>query len=250
MRHLGASGAALVLAVLLVVGLAPADENAALDECTAYLAKAKQTLGAMSSYQGTIAFRERIKGKLREVENVEFLIVEKPERFLLKWNKGLYEGLIVSRVAERDGDRHLRGRGHGFRGLPGFQHLAFDSAMIKNFYPHHFELDQYTLGALLRRITRIFNRARELGKITVADKGIAPDAQSGVKLRTFDAKLSPNAADGLEFSRAVIGFEPQTALPRAIQVYDFDGNLFADHHVLTFKANVPVNDEMFNYKQL
>ncbi|MDP8223400.1 MAG: DUF1571 domain-containing protein [Candidatus Lernaella stagnicola] len=237
----------LLIGLLIFAASATADEDP-LTTFKTVLAKAEQSYARVKHFEGEIEAQERVKGKLNEKEFIHFLIVKESKSFAYQWHKGgRYNGLVASHIAERDGEDKFRAIGTGKLKLIGVQHLGYYSYIVDKFYPHHFRIHEYGIGFLLGRMIRVHKRAEALAKLSVTDRGVVT-RPSGAQVHLFETRLSPNAADGLEYSRTILGFSPEHDLPLLTELYDFEGRLHSRYEITELTLNGPYDQSAFDLK--
>jgi hypothetical protein len=130
---------------------------------------------------------------------------------------------------------------------------AFDSLLIKKFYPHQYVIKNYHLGFLLSRLQARHLRATELNAIKVTIGGPPNAAIPGRRLRVFTCEFAPNfpvdPTDGVRYRRTIIGFDEQTSLPLFIETYDGNGQFYARYKYMKFTANPNIPDSLFELRR-
>lgn len=243
--------ALLTSTVALGGDVRPSDEcEKAYEEISDALKKARKLFAETDTYTSLVLLEERHQGKIKGIEKIQCAFRKNPVKLYFKWlNGGIYEGLQVSYVAERDGENHFMALETGARGMLGVTRWNFDSKIINWLYPHHFRINQYHLGFLFDNIESINNKALAQKKFKVKTDGICDDLIAGRRLKVYHVELSSNPADGLPYKKSVLGIDEQTSLPLYIENYDLNDQLYERYRILSFKRNQSIDDSIFELKR-
>jgi len=219
-------------------------------------ARAEQLLKAalaeldnIKTYSSVVLCKDRIDGKERKQERI-LSYFRAPRAVYLRWLPGPYEGLQVSFVPERDGDRHFQARETGLKGLVGVQTWPHNAPLIDKMYPHHFRSHETSVFFLVRLSEEIASRARGLGKVRIRKIEEVTDPVLNRRATLVDSEMSQNPIDGLRWPRTELYFDEQTKLPLHFRLYAFDGGLFGEYAFSEFKPNVALGPDVFELKKL
>jgi hypothetical protein len=243
--------AIMALVVCVVASPSSADDDAdGVEMLKQMLAKAAKAYAGINSYDSEVWLQERVGGKLLAEERVREAFVKSPLKIYLRWLPGgAYTGLQASHTAERDGPNNFRALATGVKSWAGVQKLALDSALVKKLYPHKFLLNQYHMGFMISHIERVVQQALSRGKLKALSDKPLPNAIPGRQLRAIEVELGENAADGISFRRAVVGFDQATMLPLLIQTFNADGGIHSSYRFIKFSPNVALDDGTFDIKK-
>jgi hypothetical protein len=218
-----------VLAVALAASLvfAPAGDRGALsrDDQERLLRHAsnedivaggRASLEALGPYRVLLSKRERIEGKLQELQLRRLTVRERPFALLVLSEKGGTVGRRILFDAQRD-PHHLLIREPGVLGWIGWIHLAADDPRI--FKSTNHPPTDVGFGAMLRMISQDLDQAKPFGGYQRTDEGRNERGHYCVR---FDA---PPGAGKLYATRSLVCLDPASWLPLEMTVWDEQGLL-------------------------
>lgn len=214
-----------------------------------FMQEAKAAIEQLESYSCTIHCHERIKGKLRQPENI-FSYFKRPRSVYLRWQKGPYEGLQASHVPQRDGADKFQAREKGLKGLAGAVTFPHESPIIDKAYPHHFRTHETSLVFLVELSIDIQQKAESLEKFEVEEIAEVQDIFSKKPATKIVCRLSSSPTDGLRWLRTEFYFDREMKLPLHFKLYDFDGKTTGEYAFTDLKPNIQLSDDHFTLKKL
>lgn len=213
------------------------------------VAAANAAMDAVQTYTSTVVIQERIHGKDRKTERILYRFA-RPGSTYMRWLKGPYEGLQLSRVPDRDGPGKLQAREAGLKGLVGVVSWPIDSPIAQKLYPHHFSLDETGVLFLVNLTATIQAKAEKLGKFQVLSIDELDDPFLHRKATRVVSQLSSDPADGLRWPKTELFCDSETSLPLHFKLHDFDGGLFGEYAFTEFEPNAKLAADAFELPKL
>ncbi len=226
-------------------GLPPGHVQTILDHTPDWvlIETAKDALGSFGSYTALLEKRERVKGKLQDLERIRLKARQTPRAFYMKWGKGLFRGREVLYNEALLGVGKLRVREAGLLGvLPvtmdvhsalagrGTNHLATEVGL------HH----------MVSLLEKDHHRAVALGHLERINHGLA--TLDGRQVYKIESRLPPDPSLGYYCHRVVHYTDYVIAVDVKAEVYDFDNRLQEEMHYRELNASPHLTETDFDPK--
>jgi hypothetical protein len=149
----------LVVGALVGMSFATAAPSA-VDMVEQELAQAAQTYGGINTYIGEFVAVETHNGKIKGTEQPSAVFRKSAQAIFPLARRRAVRGAAGVLRARTRRPEHLQALEAGVAGLAGVQTLDMTSKVIDKLYPHHFRINQYHVGFILRTFARHTKRAR------------------------------------------------------------------------------------------
>jgi hypothetical protein len=215
------------------------------------LQKAKLEFAKVNNYTAIIITKERFNGKWNKTEHVETRFM-RPHSVYLRWLPGPYEGAEVSYVKKRDGNSHFLSYESGIKSVFGVTRWHVNNQIIRNLYPHHFNVRDTSIKYFIEVSDQILTRGKEMNHINVEKIEQVYDPYIGNPATKVYIRLSDNPDDGLYWSYIEIYFDQSTSLPLHFTLYGFNGEITGEYAFTNFvpNTNVTARDFVLQKKNL
>jgi hypothetical protein len=221
---------------------------ATMEDAVRLIEAAADRFHDVRDYACRLVQRERVGDSLPPETVSEMRVRTRPFSVHLKWlEPRSMQGQEAVYVAGRNGGK-MRVRGAGLLGAIGFVSLDVDDARARRSSRH--SITEAGLGNLIDRFAAGWpGEARHGGtEVRIDDFSFAGRACSRVET------VHPANPDGFFlFSRSVVYFDKETALPVRVENYDWPkrpgaaGELLEEYSYLDLRLNTGLGDEAFNY---
>ncbi len=180
------------------------------------LAGGRESVDALGTYEVLLSKRERIGGKLQDLQLRRLVVREHPFAVRVVAEQGGTLGRRVLFDSVRD-PRHLLVREPGVLGWLGWIHIGLDDPRI--FKSTNHPVTDIGFGAMLRQEARDLEQGKPFGGYLRTDEGWN---ERGHYCLRFDA---PRRAGKLYASRSRVCVDPASWLPLEMTVWDEHGLL-------------------------
>ncbi len=180
------------------------------------VAGGRASVAALGDYRVLLAKRERIEGRLQELQLRRLTVRERPFAVYIVAADGGEAGRRIRFDATRD-PRHLQVREPGMLGWRGWIRIAVDDPLV--FKSTNHPPTDVGFGAMLRLIEKDLEQAKPFGGYRRTDEGWNGRGHYCIR---YDAP--PGAAD-LYARRSVVCLDPASWLPLELTVCDGQGLL-------------------------
>jgi hypothetical protein len=193
----------------------------------------KETIGQMPIYRMRMTKRERVGGKVRNSQDVEVLVRERPLAIRAEWVAGDAKG---RRLLFDEGLRknQMRVREAGFLGIAGAVWIDINGGLAHGDTNH--KVTEMPLSSLLDQLQADFDRAAPAGGFSREDQGW-DSSDHWCILFTAPPKIPTYA------QTARICIDPLARLPAEVEIHDRQGFL-EDFHYTNVRAVPDAGSEL------
>lgn len=212
-------------------------DSSDFSEALELISDAKKEYAKINDYEAVIISSERIKGKQQETELIKTYYL-KPGNIYLKWMNGSCKGMQASYLPSRDKKDCFKSKETGLKGIIGTQTWCNDDFFVKNLYPHHFKIQEASIGDIFRNIQIVIDRGLKQNKISIVEFKTVNDKLTKQDATSVLVKLSDNPNDGLMWPKVHLFFDQKTKLPLHFITYDFSGNKLGEYAFVEVTINI------------
>lgn len=205
---------------------------------------AKKEYAKINDYEAIIISSERINDKQQATELIKTYYL-KPGNVYLKWMNGSCKGMQASYLPSRDEKDCFMSKETGLKGIIGTRTWCNDDFFVKNLYPHHFKIQEASIGDIFRNIQIVIDRGLKQNKISIVEFKNVVDKLTKQNATSVLVKLSDNPKDGLMWSKVHLFFDQKSKLPLHFITYDFSGNKLGEYAFVKVKKNIGLTIDDF-----
>jgi hypothetical protein len=208
-----------------------------------WVREAEELLESIDDYTAVFYRQVKVKGELKEKETM-FLKFKKPLKIYLKWIESPYMGRELLYV---EGENNNRMKIHG-TGLLSHVTINIDPCSSLFLKSSRHPITEIGLVFIVKFIGREFRKGIERGEVDIIYRG--EETVFGRKTVKVEGVFPRDAGKGYYCYRAVVNMDLETKIPIAIEVYDWEDELFEYYGFEGIVLNAGLDEDDFDPKNV